>query len=522
MMLKSAVTEKITQELLSKIITLLSSTSSVLSLKDINDIVSTEIESFKNLQYADHNDLGLCVSRLTEMCQVENISDKTAFESLYPSIRSNDTFVTELVDIMAHGIASKFSTPLYDIRHIIPKEAKEISENIIKKVPSEEESIRPVLRHFDWGKLGTDIGRTNAFMFAKDRVGCFKRDTVHIYDTDKILMNLPSGNIKTIIDSNNLKQNLINKLTNSINENGIDNSALKFIKPAVDAIFSSAAHRQTVTSARLQLANKKIAHSVIEVTDTIDNIENILRMINMNMLTSLDDSSVISNEVVNNIEIVLSDIQLLRAAMIYYKENTLSDKIILTNTTVNKPVLLRFESSGGNESLVSDYISYTRINEHITIPNVGVTSDTVYNMREKTSHAVKTHESRLKEIAASERANALQENLLFNLNMFNEIMIKQDKYNIRRRQDEHEDNRHKALLSLRNKPLEDVAVEYLIAMRDNNIIKSLYKSINDRFHSLVQQEKNITTINIAKSTCSAIAATLLEQLSSRFCVKETV
>ena len=98
-------------------------------------------------------------------------------------------------------------------------------------------------------------------------------------------------------------------------------------------------------------------------------------------------------------------------------------------------------------------------------------------------------------------------------------MIQQQIRNINNRQEEHVQNRHRALASLRSKPLEDIAVEYLVAMRDNSIVKTLFDSMNTELHSLARRENTITKTGISHAICSAIASTLLTQLGKKFGTK---
>ena len=234
------------------------------------------------------------------------------------------------------------------------------------------------------------------------------------------------------------------------------------------------------------------------------------------MLTNIGgNTTTAAGLILENIDVVFSNIQLLRAAMVYHKEHTLSGRVLLSQTVIQEQAFSPFEGADTLE-MINDYVSFMRLNSHLTIPSNGVSLETIHAMRDKTKKAVQEQSAKIRDMAVAARAIALQEALAYRLDMTNAVMLKNNLHNVHQRQHEHEHNRFRALASLRQKPLEDIALEYLVSMRENNLTRTLYKSINTELHSLVKRESQVTPLGIASATCAAITSTLLNRLVGRF------
>lgn len=520
MSVKTALTEKITKEVLSRVISNLSSVSSSLSMTEIDAIVTLALESHFRFSYASNNDLGLCVDRLIDMCFFADVTTEEALENLYPTIRENDYVISETVVQVSEGIAKKITTPLYDVRVSLPKEAVSFTENVLSKVPPENTIPNIPLRKFTWGKLGTENGRTNAIMFARDRTTFFKRECIQSYDMENVLRILPYGDVKSVDKIPELRKTLITGLTNvitKIDDETTRNTLLKAQAVAVDIILSQLNYQKWVLELRTALTGKDISNAVIETTDNIDSVEEVLYLINTSLLTSLgDDVSLFAENILSNVEVVLQNIQLFRAAMLYYKENVLSTRVLLTLTVINEPAFDAFLHDGGTEMMVQDYVTYVKLNTHINIPGDGVSAETIRKVSERARHDVVTKSAKLMDMAAASRATSIQESVGYYLDVYNETQKRNGRYGINNRQGEHIHNRQRAIASLRHKALEDVALEYLVAMRDNPMTKLLYTSLKTELHSLVKTQSEMTQQDVVKSLCSAVVKTVLKQLSHRF------
>lgn len=523
MSLKEAVTKKVTQELLTKIMTLLSSVSAPLSAEDIRTLVSSSLESYGVVLYASNNDIGLCVDRICEVCSLASIDD-AGLESHYATLRSEDPLTTELMDMMADGIARQLTTPLHDLRQTIPQEVATLTSSILKKVPSREVLEQPTLRHFSWGKLGLESYRTKAMLFAKDRTTCFKKNVPQAHDTDNILKIIPSGVAKRVNGDVKIREGLITALTATVTEKAgsddVRERLLKSVKTAADLILFPTAYVKWTSGARENLSGTKISSAVIETTDAIDDVEDILQTVTTSMLTKIgEEASLSAGNIIENLDAVLSDIQLLRAAMVYHKERSLADRVLLTPGVVQKQALESFILQGGTESMVSDYVSYLRLNDHITIAPNGVGSDTIKSINERAKRTVQSMSAKLRDMAEASHAVALQDSLSYNLDILNLKMIREGLHNADRRMNDHKESRVKALVSLGKKPLEDIALEYLVSMRESPLTKSLYTSINTELHRLVKTNQEVTKVDVARATCSAVTSFVLRKLSERFAMK---
>jgi hypothetical protein len=95
-------------------------------------------------------------------------------------------------------------------------------------------------------------------------------------------------------------------------------------------------------------------------------------------------------------------------------------------------------------------------------------------------------------------------------------MLKQGTHQANHKHDLHHQQRQRALALLPRRPLEEIALEYLVAMREHPQTKPLYAAVNAELLALVRRDTTITKAGIAIATCSAITATLLDMLTARF------
>lgn len=510
MTLRDSMTIAVTHELLSRVVTLLSSASHPLLPEQISTLVTSQIEHHPKFRYAVNNDLGLCVERLLSSCELNNVTDLD-LQSQYATLRNDDTFVTEMMSQMATSISKHFTTPLYDLRVVLPQEANAFATEVTSRLPQTPEfKYTPDLQHFSWGKLGLNECRTSAMMFAQDRLNCFKNEVPHLYDTDKILRALPFGEGRSIPGEATIKPQLLAALI----ESNPGDANHTFV---TNLVLSPAAYRKWALEAREALSSKQIGASVVTVTQQIDTIEQLLQTMNATMLTKIGaDTSTVATNLLHNIETISSNIQLLRGAMLWYKDSAMADRLLLTPTVVQDSILTQFVATGGTEAMIHDYLAYVQLNEHITIPPTGLSADTIRTTHPHAEKTVKEKFARLQERAAAGRATALQNTLAHSLDQHNEMMLRQGKHSANFHADMHVHQRQRSLALLTQKPLEDIALEYLVTMRENPTTKTLFKAINGELLSAVKQNTTITNVEVATATCAAVVATLLDTLTSKF------
>lgn len=513
MTLRNSMTINVTHDLLTRIITLLSSASKPLSTTQISDLVTERLAQHSKFRYMANNDLGLCVERLLSACDTPKM-DSTALHDQYPVLCQDDEMVVELMNQMASGISAQLTTPLYDLRIALPKEANEMAATITSRIP-EAIAFSPAaeLQQFSWGKLNSESVRSTAMLFAQDRLHCFKKDTIQSYDTDKILHALPFGDNKAIPNDATIRPLLVTALETASPEN--NQHAL-----VADIILSPIAYRKWALTVRATLTEKNLGASVVAVTTQIDAIENLLQTVSASMLTNVGaDSSTVADNILHNIETISANIKLLRAAMIWPKDKALADRLLLTPRVVQKSVLDQFVLDGGTENMIHDYLSYIQLNDHITIPPTGQSAETIRSMHPRTEKMVREKSALLQERAAASRATALQNTLVHYLDQYNETMLKSGKHAAKYNTDTHEAQRQRSLVLLPQKPLEDIALEYLVAMRDNPMTKTLFKAVNAELTVAVKQHTDIGKVEVAQATCAAVVDTVLAMLTKRFATK---
>ena len=518
MSLRVSTTEKVTQELLVRVITALSSASGSLSSAQIHDLVTEQLTLQREFHYATNNDFGMCVERLLAGCELNGITDATSLETQYGALCAQDPVISELMFDMADGISKQLTTPLYDIRVTLPQAAKTMSAAILAKLPTVNVPGQPPeLQHFSWGKMASESVCNSAKLIANTRLNCFKRPNPQSYDTDKILQALPFGNCQSVPGATEIQSKLSTALRDMMSPNttyptGINN----FV---AELIISPAAFRRWSLNARAILSDKKIGASVISITNQIDAIEDLLLLVDATLLTKISaDSPEISSSILNNMEVVSDSIQLMRASMLYHKEVGLADRLLLIPNTVQESVMTKFVAEGGTEAMIGDYLSYIQLNSHLVFPLKGLSEKMIRDIHPQASKLVAEKLEHLNGIVVTKRSVNLQNTLSHDLDQHHETMTRRDNSLEVASNEIHTNQRQRALASLAKKPLEDVALEYLVAMRKNPLIAPLHKSISAELLALIGRDAEITKAGVAWATCSAVTKTLLTMLTTKFAV----
>lgn len=507
MSLLTPVTARVTHDLLTNVLTLLSSISSPLSLAERREVVTTVLTNHPAARFAANNDLGLCIARMQTACEIAGISAAPALEAHYASLRAGEPMVNELMGSMASGIAERLSGTLYDLRHTLPRDAQTLTATILSRLPPDATEDLPPPRHFSWGKLAAPACRDAAMLFAQDRLKCFSRGTCSIFDTEKICQALPFGEFQPVATADTIRPLLTQALT-AVSPEATDQAS------AIGMIASPSVFRKWVGDAREGLRNGPIGAAVVDITQRIDGIEDRLRQVDAAMLSSLGpDVTAVQAALLANMETVFNNIQLIRAAMLYHKDALLADKIILTPHVAQQDVLDRFREEGGTEAAVQDYIAYLRLNEQIPFQPRGVSIDVVRSMRQKARDAVAANAKRLADMTKARRAVALQDALMVGLDTWHR---RQTEAGMTHARLNHDQRRQHALVSLRQRPVETIALEYLAAMRQDPLTEKLFTTINAELVAVARQENDITERHVAQATCRAVATYLLAELTSRF------
>lgn len=498
-------------EVLSGVLTQLSSISNVLSPEQLNAIVTTTIDNYSNLQFKNNNDIGLCIERLLSECpKTKNFLSQTEYEKL----KTADSLSSELISGMIHGISSNLTTRLYDLRVVLPQEATSITESIQTKIPEISKSnIISNFEIFSWGKLGLESCATAAMLFAKDRLNCFKSPIMQSYDNEKILQNLPYGTSASIKDSATIQPKLENLFKVALPEN-------PHIKLTCDILLSPTLYRKWATDVRLMLSKKQIGSVVVFITNQIDSIEEVFLQINATILNSAGiDTQETSSKLLSNIETISNNIQLIRAALLWFKNMTLADKLVIAPNVVHDQMFKEFLANGGTESMIQNYQAYLLLNEHLQFPNNGVTSTYIKDIHPKAEAVVNSKFKQLQQKSATQQAVVLQETLIHTLENYhlNKFKINTNYFN-KNSQICHEDQKNRALMKLSTKSLEDVTLEYLVAMRPDKLTQNLFNKINKNMHDLVKTHTNVTSINVSEATCSAITSIVIDTLITKFAV----
>ena len=508
MTLRDSITKHVTRDLVSTVLTLLSSVSHNIKSDQLQELVDAQVNRLPALKYSVNSDIGLCVERLLSECHpLGNSPLNEVSNELYLTLKQNDEVVSELMSTLAADISQQLSAPLYDLRVSLPNEAVKLAESISNQVPPVAEfSHTKNMQHFVWGKLGTDTYRNAAVLFAQDRLNCFKRDSVQSFDSDKILRALPFGDITSVADEKTLKPKFVTVLTAALPEG--DCHAM-----AADIILSSRSYRKWAMDAAIALQNKNIGESVVKITHQIDMIEDLLHLINASALTNLGiDISDTAMTVLKNIETVTANIQLIRAAMIWHKDVGLSEQLLLTPTVVQGNVFETFVSQGGTKEMIHDYVAYLQLNPHMTFGPAGVTSKTVINLAPRAQQTVHENAKILQEKALTNRSVALQNTLSVTLDSYRDKTMRDINNDL------HHQQKNRALALLSQKSLEDIAVEYLVATRSNSIIKDLFKIVNAELVAAVKNSQSVTYDDVSRITCSAITTHVLKVLVKNFVV----
>lgn len=508
MTLRDSVTKHVTRDLVSSVLKLLSSVSHNIKSAQLQELVDTQVNRLPSLKFSVNSDIGMCVERLIAEClpfgnsPISEVSDE-----LYQSLKQNDAVVSDLMSTMAANIGRQLSAPLHDLRVVLPNQAMALAESITVQVPPVAEfSHTKTMQHFTWGKLGTDTARNAAVLFAQDRLNCFKRDSVQSFDSDKILRALPFGDITSVADEKALKPQFVTALTAAMPEG--DYQAL-----AADIILSSRSYRKWAMDAAIALQNKKIGDAVVKITHQIDMIEDLLHSVNSSVLTTLGiDISTTAMTVLKNIETVTSNIQLIRAAMIWHKDVGLAEQLLLTPDVVQGAVFETFTSQGGNTDMIHDYVAYLQLNPHMTFGPAGVSSKTVINLAPRAQQMVHENAKLLQEKAITNRSVVMQNTLSVTLDSY------RDKNMPTINKELHQQQKNRSLALLPQKSLEDIAVEYLVATRSNPVTKELFKIVNTELLTLVKNSPSVTDNDVSHVTCSAITTHVLNVLVKNFVV----
>lgn len=515
MSLSSTLTKHVVSETLIRVVSLLSSASRDMSAEQVKALVLAKIEQ-NPVQFAECNDIGLCVSRLEMICSFSNIMTDEELAANYDTIR-NDEIVTDTISSLAAGIARNIAPVIFELREVLPRETHALTTKINDQIPAIESAFNQdsALRVFNWGKLNNPMVLSSAMTIASDKVNCFKGGHARQHDSSNILRHLPLNRVEGLSLSSDTKQSLKNALTAAAGE---ENSGVvaAYVDQALNLITNDKVYLQTIGSMREALSGTiGLSASIVSVTEKIDGMEDVLRLLSADVVADTDISTSIAAKLFSNVETALTNIVLLRASMIFHKIHTLQGKLILADNTVQESTLATFREAGGTDQMIKNHLLYMEINTTQNIPNNGLSLDVVLNSSAKAQSTVQKHAESIKETFAAKQARALQDAVSRGLTTHYMTAVESGTYHPRLEQI-HSSQLGRAIASLRRRSVDDIALEYLVTLRDNTFVTGFYKAINEELVGIVKGNDQITNAMVSEAVCGGVVSVVYNTIVEKF------
>jgi hypothetical protein len=513
MSFKPAITKNVVSELLSNIVSMLSSASQNLSAAEIKSLVLAKIEKNPAL-FQENNDIGLVVSRLIDNCLFQNVQSLEELDFKYADVRDDDV-VTTTLDMLAEGIATKISPVLYDLRVTLVEETQALSIAIDKQRPAAEalQAKAEEVRVFDWGHLKHSAVQQATIMFAQDKVKCFKGGVVRQHDSANILSRVPLNRATAVAPTAEAKDKLLTTLKEAFSEG----PTRQYVDLAVDMILSERIYMHTLSSLKEAMSGPNLAANIVAVTDKIDAVEDVLRKITASMLDDAGVTAAQSSSIITNLEHVLVNVSLLRASMLFHKFTTMQNKLILDKGIVQESAMKTFQEAGGTEQMIKDHFTYLSVNPMLTIPNNGLDMSVVLNSSAKAHAAALKNADGIKTRTTAMKVKALQDAMSYSLAVHYKTALESGAYHPSLDQI-HEAQVNKSMSALLKRSVDDIALEYLVTMRNNTMMTSFYKAINNELVEMIKSNDGIevTPTMVAKATCSGVTAVIYDHLVTNF------
>lgn len=522
MSFKSIITKNVVSETLSKVVSLLSSASVTLSDEQISNLVKTKIGNTP-LVFAENNDIGYCVSRLMDACIYKNILSLEDLNSKYQVLREDDELVTETIDMMAEGIAKHISSPLYELRVIIPEETRELATKINERVPVLESlhNQETAIRIFNWGKLQNQQVAATAMLVAQDKANCFKDGAVRQHDSSNILRRIPYGTIEKIQTDRSFTKGMYDLVIAEIDQKFNEVEAFnlkkyKYLDLAISIISNEKVYNQTFNSIKDSLSsNVNLSTNIVSIVDKIDAIEDILRLISVEVLNKNESVAASSYRVISNIENILTNTALVRASLLFHKINTLQKKLILSKTAIQESALAVFKEAGGTEKMIKDHLAYMELTELNTIPSNGLSLDVVLNSITKAKSVVQKNSELLAAKETAAKVMNLQNAVAYGLNVHYKSGLEKGEYK-EALEKIHEQQVSNSIKNLLKKSVDDIALEYLVTLRNNKTMTSFFNSINVELLALVKNQTDISKEMIDTAVCGGVISVIFDSLVRDF------
>lgn len=519
MSLKSIITRNVISETLSKIVSLLSSASFNLSAEQITQLVNSKMGN-RNVLIADNNDIGFCVSHLLNQCAFNNITSVSALEENYTSLRNEDELITETIDMMAENIAMHISPVLYELREVIPAETIELTASINEQLPAIEslyENQDTGIKIFNWGKLKNPATLSATMMVAQDKTYCFKDGVARQHDPSNVLRRVPYQSVEKLQTDSEFVSRMTTILKNTIDQNDISNSIFyPYLELALSLISNDRIFFHTIGSLKEALTgNSNLSSNIVMVVEKIDALEDILRMITVQMLDQDETSSAFAQKIFSNIETVLTNLTLIRASLIFHKIHTLQGKLILGKNIIQESAFITFQEAGGTEQMIKDHLTYMELNELQPIPNNGLSLDVVLNSSSKARSVVQKNFEKIASRNAARKVTALQNSVLAALELHYKKAIDTGIYQPTL-ESIHTYQVSKSISNLLKKSIDDIALEYLVTLRNNQSMTSFFKSINQELVNLVKNKTEVSQEVVQEAVCSGVVSVIFESLIKDF------
>lgn len=526
MSLQSSVTQAVTQELLDRVIQLLSSVSAPLTRSAMTSLVKARLVQHGDLQFDRNNDIGLCVARLTERCERLGVPTNEDFSAAFQAVREDDLVVGDIIGVLADGIAQAISTPLYHLRETLPREALTIAQTITEKLPVSVENYDPhtkPLMWFHWGKLASPLCRQEAVACAQDVAHCIQNNTAQAHDTINILRLLPYHtsvrHVYGAAEGAVVKASLLKHLTAATTSS--ETAVLRgHVDLAVGVLTQPMVWQRWIQGAIESVRSVRLAELVTSVVPEIDALEDLTALLSMAMLGSIGlESQTNPDNLLTNISTLSANLRLLRASLLYIKDDRLAHSVVLAPGVVNAPAFEAFVAQGGDEAMVRDYLNYLDINTYLEIPpTTGVVAETLLATAPKVRDAVRKYVQVLRDRHASLRVKMLQDNTRLELLRHYQTQMRIGRYRASL-ESLHQDQTAKALTQVLSKSSEDIVLDYLIGMNNNQMMHRLYTSINQNILGLVSTTTDIKAVDVATMTASAIVDVVVGVLEEHFSLR---
>lgn len=517
--LRSAITKNVITEVISTVVSLLSSVSHKVPVDQITYAIELKMADTVPA-VKQNNDIGMCVESLMSEFPKQKKLSLGDFIPLYAELRHDNEMVSNTIAELSEKLARNISPILYELREVIPQQSAALAAKIDKEIPSQE-SAQDQLTTFEvftWGKLADPAIMAASMLAAQDRTKCFRDGVARQHDPNNVLRRVPYQTASAVAVDAAFFTSMVTALTEAMNATGANPRATAMIPTAMEIITAPNKFSKFFAMQReyLQSADA-LSTNIVTVVNTIDACEDVLRSITVEMLNLTETGAALANKVFENIELALVNISLLRASMIFHKVHTLQNKLILSKTAVQASALETFQEAGGTEKMIRDHYLYMDLTPLQKIPTNGLSLDVVLNSSARAKAVVQQHAGEINTRAAVHRLSRIQDSVTRNLEIQYKAGLESGAYHLNLGAI-HEEQVQKSLATLKRRSIDDIALEYLITMENKPVLTRFFKAINKELTSLVKAQPEIKPELVSEAICGGVVSVLFDVISEKFSV----